>query len=66
MEIPFSDALDIDCHALNLLEFQEIIQSLKNNKVAGPDIIPAEIIKGDLEAFPPLITMIWNDKDKVI
>ena len=39
---------------------------MKNNKAAGPDNIPAEVIKADLdtsaEAFLPLITKIWNDE----
>ena len=65
-EIPPSDALDIDCRAPNLLEIKEAIKSLKNNKAAGPDNIPAEVIKADLdtsaEALLPLITKIWNDE----
>ena len=48
------------------MEIKEAIKSLKNNKAAGPDNIPAEVIKADLdtsaEAFLPLITKIWNDE----
>ena len=66
VEIPPSDPLDIDCEAPNLMEIKEAIKSLKNNKAAGPDNIPAEVIKADIDtsakAFLPLITKIWNDE----
>ncbi len=48
------------------MEIKEAIKSLKNNKAAGPDNIPAEITKADIDtsvrAFIPLIIKIWNDE----
>lgn len=70
VEIPSSDPLDIDCEAPSLMEIKEAIKSLKNNKAAGPDNIPAEVIKADVDtsakAFLPLITKILNDIDNLL
>ena len=49
VEIPPSDPLDIDCKVPNLMEIKEAIKGLKNNKAAGPDHIPAEVIKADID-----------------
>ncbi len=48
------------------MEIKKAIKSLKNNKDAGPDNIPTELIIADIDnsakAFLPLITKKWNDK----
>ena len=54
VEIPPSDPLDIDWEAPNLIEIKEAIRSLKNNKAAGPDNIPAEVIKADIDTVRAL------------
>ena len=64
--IPPSEPLDINCDPPSLEEVKEAIKTLKNNKAAGPDNIPAEVIKADIEvsakAFLPLIHKIWNSE----
>ena len=48
------------------MEIKEAIKSLKNNKAAGPDNIPAEVTKADIDtsakAFLPFIIKVWNDE----
>ena len=65
-DIPPSEPLDINCDPPSLEEVKEAIKTLKNNKAAGPDNIPAEVIKADIEvsakAFLPLIHKIWNSE----
>ena len=63
---PSEDTLDILTEPPSLQEIKEALKTLKNNKAAGPDNIPAEVLKADIElsakSFLPLIHKIWNNE----
>ena len=54
------------CDLPRLEEVKIVIGVLKNNKAAGPDNIPVEVIKADVqlsaEHFLPLIHKIWHEE----
>ena len=63
-----------DCHDLPIIctvptkeEFRQAIIQLKNGKAAGPDDIPAEALKVDIdtsvEMLYPLFLMIWEKNE---
>ena len=58
--------LEIMCDLPRMEEVKIAIGMLKNNKAAGPDNIPAEVIKADAqlaaEHFLPLIHKIWHEE----
>ena len=56
---PANDDLRVDCDPLTNKEIYQAIKQLKNGKSAGPDSIPAEALKADIETsvelnVPPL------------
>ena len=63
---PSEDTLDILTEPPSLEEIKLALKTLKNNKAAGPDNIPAEVLKADTEitakSFLPLIHKIWNNE----
>ena len=65
--IPPSEPLVIDTNPPTLVEIKEAIKTLKNNKAAGPDNIPAEVLKADpnltAEALHPLLNEVWNQEN---
>ena len=65
--IPVADSdLEIDCEAPSEEEIRKAIQQLKSGKAAGPDNIPAEALKADMEAMVemlfPLFEKIWEEE----
>ena len=63
---PAEDTLDILTEPPSLEEIKIALKTLKNNKAAGPDNIPAEVLKADIDlsakSFLPLIHKIWNNE----
>lgn len=63
---PAEETLDINPNPPSKHEIKNAIKSLKNNKAAGPDNIPAEVLKSDpdltAEILEPLITKIWTSE----
>ena len=63
---PAENDLDIDCSAPSQEEIRQAIKQLKNGKAAGPDNIPAEALKLDIETtvdmLHPLFEQIWNEE----
>ena len=67
MNIEPSEPLMMDTDPPTLVEIKEAIKNLENNKVSGPDNIPAEFLKADpnltTEALHPLVNEVWNQKN---
>ena len=61
---PAEEDLDINCSRPSKSEIKKAIMSLKNGKAAGPDEIPAEAIKADMETATNMLysvfTKIWE------
>ena len=61
-----NDGIHIDCDPPTKKEIYEAIKQLKNGKSAGPDSIPAETLKTDLETsvelLYPLFKKIWEEE----
>ena len=59
--------LPINCERPSREEIRRAIQKLKNNKATGPDSIPAEALKADLEKtidlLYPLFSNIWEKEE---
>ncbi|XP_039310343.1 uncharacterized protein LOC105208256 isoform X1 [Solenopsis invicta] len=59
------EALDINCEVPGKSEIRTAVRGLKNNKAAGPDDIPAEILKAHVEAtvelLYPLLKHAWDN-----
>nr|KAG5711041.1 hypothetical protein BaRGS_013775 [Batillaria attramentaria] len=59
--------LEIDCGAPTKEEIVRAIKKMKNGKAAGPDGIPAEALKADVETTAemllPLFEKIWNEEE---
>jgi hypothetical protein len=64
---PADRDLPIDCRAPTKEEIRQAIKQLKNGKAGGPDGIPAEALKADLETsvdmLHPLFQKIWEEED---
>ena len=64
---PAEEDLDINCSKPSKSEIKKAILSLKNGKAAGPDEIPAEAIKADMETATnmlySLFTKIWEREE---
>lgn len=68
-EIPPAESdLPIRCGAPTKEEICSAIKQLKNGKSAGPDSIPAEALKADIETsvelLHPLFCKIWEDEEE--
>ena len=63
---PAAVLLPIDCSRPGKEEMAKAIKHLKNNKSPGPDNIPAEILKADIntitEMLYELIGLIWEEE----
>ena len=63
---PADTDLLIDCNIPTKDEIRKAIKQLKNGKASGPDGIPAEALKTDLETsvemLHPLFTKIWEEE----
>ena len=63
---PASQELDIACETPTRTEVEKAIKSLKNNKAAGPDNIPAEVLRADITTsvnMPQgLLIRIWDQE----
>ena len=63
---PANQELDISCEPPTRAEVEEAIKSLKNNKSAGPDNIPAEVLKADISTsvnmLHGLLVKIWDQE----
>ena len=63
---PPSHLLDININPPSKKEIAEAIKSLKSGKAAGPDGIPPEALKADIqistEMLHPLLTKIWEQE----
>ncbi|XP_045511110.1 uncharacterized protein LOC123706025 [Colias croceus] len=59
--------LDINAAPPNEREVESVIQSLKNGKAPGADLITAEMLKADIETavkyLTPLIQKMWNSEE---
>ena len=67
MESPSANQkLDITCEPPTRTEVEKVIQSLKNNKAAGPDNIPAEVLRADITTsvniLHGLLIKIWDQE----
>ena len=64
---PAEEELDINCSKPSKSEIKKAIMSLKNGKAAGPDEIPAEAIKADMETATnmlySLFSKIWEREE---
>ena len=64
--LPSEEPLNISSEVPAIGEIITAIKSLKNNKAAGPDNIPAEVLKADplytATIFEPLIRKIWEEE----
>ena len=64
---PAEEDLPINCEIPTKEEIRRAICQMKNGKAAGPDDIPAEALKADLEAsvamLHPLFERIWEEED---
>jgi len=57
--------LDISCEPLTRAEVEKAIKSLTNNKSAGPDNIPAEVLRADISTSVNMLhglTKIWDQE----
>ena len=65
--IPAESQLPINCQVPTVTEIKAAIKSLKNGKSAGPDGIPAEALKADIDTtakmLHPLFKQIWSKED---
>uniref|UniRef100_A0AAV2J1Z3 Reverse transcriptase domain-containing protein n=1 Tax=Knipowitschia caucasica TaxID=637954 RepID=A0AAV2J1Z3_KNICA len=65
--LPATSDLPIKCYAHTKEEIHSAIKQLKNGKSAGPDSIPAEALKADVdtcvELFYPLFIKIWEEEE---
>uniref|UniRef100_A0AAV2JEM2 Ig-like domain-containing protein n=1 Tax=Knipowitschia caucasica TaxID=637954 RepID=A0AAV2JEM2_KNICA len=65
--LPATSDLPIKCYAPTKEEIHSAIKQLKNGKSAGPDSIPAEALKADVdtcvELFYPLFIKIWEEEE---
>jgi len=63
---PADSDLHIDCSAPTKEEIQNAIKQLRNGKAAGPDNIPAEVLKVEIrtnvELLYPLFNKIWEEE----
>ena len=63
---PADNDLLIDCNSPTKEEISRAIKQLRNGKAAGPDCIPAEALKADLETsvemLHPLFMKIWEQE----
>ena len=63
---PAENTLPINCSVPTKDEIRQAIKSLKNNKAAGPDGIPPEALKADIdtstEILYSLLGKIWNEE----
>ena len=63
---PANQELDISCESPNRIEVEKAIKSLKNNKAAGPDYIPVEVLRADISTsvnmLHGLLIKIWDQK----
>ena len=63
---PAKQEIDISCEPPTRAEVEKAIKSLKNNKSAGPDNIPAEVLKADISAsvnmLHGLLIKIWDQE----
>ena len=61
---PANDDLPTDCDPPTKKEMYQAVKQLKNGKSAGPDSIPAEALKTDMETsvklLYPLFKKIWE------
>ena len=55
------EELDISVEEISVEEIQVAIRKLKNNKAAGVDNIPAELLKADIEATSTVIHGLFQD-----
>ena len=59
--------IDIDCNPPTREEIIRAIKKMKNGKAAGPDGIPAEALKADVETTAdmllPLFVKIWEQEE---
>ncbi len=64
---PANVDLPVNCEKLTREEIRKAITLMKNGKAAGPDDIPAESLKANLEAsvemLYPLFERIWEEED---
>ena len=64
---PAAAELPINCNRPSKAEISKAINTLKNNKSPGPDNIPAEVLKADLETSTQmlyeLLGKIWEDEN---
>ncbi|XP_076439127.1 uncharacterized protein LOC143278001 [Babylonia areolata] len=64
---PADRDLDINCERPTREEIRKVIKMLRNGKAAGPDNIPAEALKADLETtvemLYPLFEKIWEEEE---
>ena len=65
--VPADKDLDINCEKPTREEIRKAVKLLSNGKAAGPDDIPAEALKADLETIVemlhPLFEMIWEKEE---
>ena len=63
---PANQELDIACEPPTRTEVEKAIKSLKNNKAAGPDNIPAEVLRADVttsvKMLHVLLIRIWDQE----
>ena len=63
---PANQELDIICEPLTRNEVEKAITSLKNNKAAGPDNIPAKVLRADISTsvnmLHGLLIKIWDQE----
>ena len=57
---PAEEDLDINCSKPSKSEIKKAIMSLKNGKAAGPDEIPAEAIKADMETAKNMLYILFS------
>jgi hypothetical protein len=64
---PAAEQLPLNCNRPSRAEISKAIKALKKNKAPGPDSIPAEALKADLETSTDmmynLIGKIWEEED---
>ena len=64
---PAVEDLQINCNPRSRGEIRRAIKQLRNNKAPGPDAIPAEALKADIETtvdmLHPLFEQIWKEED---
>ena len=67
---PANQELDISCESPTKIEVEKAIKSLRNNKAAGPDNIPAEVLKADISIsvnmLHGLLIKIWDQEQGLL